>query len=40
LRSLVSTPLANIADGSVSLSDAPGIGIEPDFDVLAHFLIH
>jgi L-alanine-DL-glutamate epimerase-like enolase superfamily enzyme len=40
LRSLVSTPLGNIADGRVSLSDAPGIGIEPDFDVLAHFLIH
>jgi L-alanine-DL-glutamate epimerase-like enolase superfamily enzyme len=40
LRSLVSTPLGNIADGRVSLSDIPGIGIEPDFDVLAHFLIH
>jgi len=40
LRSLLSTPLDDIADGKVTLSDRPGIGIDPDLDTLSEFLIH
>jgi L-alanine-DL-glutamate epimerase-like enolase superfamily enzyme len=32
-------PLA-IEDGWVTLSDAPGLGVEPDLARLAHFVVH
>lgn len=40
LRSLVSLPLNQITNGQATLSDEPGIGINPDINALSKFLIH
>jgi len=39
LRSSTSGPLATIVDGCASLSDAPGLGTEPDLAVLDRYAI-
>lgn len=40
LRSLLTPSLNQVSDGRVTLSDKPGIGIDPDLDALSQFLIH
>ena len=40
LRSLLTQPLNQISNGQVTLSDKPGIGIDPDLGALSQFLIH
>jgi L-alanine-DL-glutamate epimerase-like enolase superfamily enzyme len=40
LRSLLTPSLNKVSDGRVTLSDKPGIGIDPDLGALSHFLIH
>jgi hypothetical protein len=40
LRELLGHPLPKIASGEVSLSDQPGLGIEPDLAALKPFLIN
>lgn len=40
LRSLLSTPLNNISDGKITLTEMPGIGIDLDLNTLSQFLIH
>jgi L-alanine-DL-glutamate epimerase-like enolase superfamily enzyme len=40
LRSLLSTPLNNISDGKITLTEIPGIGIDLDLNALSQFLIH
>jgi L-alanine-DL-glutamate epimerase-like enolase superfamily enzyme len=40
LRELLACPLPKISDGAVSLSDQPGLGIEPDLVALKPFLIN
>jgi L-alanine-DL-glutamate epimerase-like enolase superfamily enzyme len=39
LRELLANPLPKIVNGAVSLSDLPGLGIEPDLEALRPFLI-
>jgi L-alanine-DL-glutamate epimerase-like enolase superfamily enzyme len=39
LRELLADPLPKIVNGAVSLSDLPGLGIEPDLEALRPFLI-
>lgn len=39
LRSLLCGPLASIADGHATLSDAAGLGIEPDLSALQDFAV-
>ena len=40
LRELLARPLPKIVNGAVSLSDQPGLGIEPDLAALKPFLIN
>lgn len=40
LRELLANPLPKIVNGAVSLSDQPGLGIEPDLATLKPFLIN
>jgi D-galactarolactone cycloisomerase len=37
LRALLCGPVAQVIEGTVTLSDAPGLGIEPDFHSLAGY---
>ena len=37
LRDLTCGPLSQPANGSISLTDAPGLGAEPDIDALREF---
>jgi L-alanine-DL-glutamate epimerase-like enolase superfamily enzyme len=37
LRELTCGPLSHPTNGSISLTDAPGLGAEPDIDVLREF---
>jgi L-alanine-DL-glutamate epimerase-like enolase superfamily enzyme len=40
LRSLLAEPLNQVSAGQVTLSDKPGIGIDPHMDALSQFLLH
>jgi D-galactarolactone cycloisomerase len=40
LRSLVGIPLERVVNGWVTLTEEPGIGLEPNLDQLSQFLIH
>lgn len=39
LRENVATPLATLAEGQILLPDAPGLGIEPDLDLLHRYVV-